>query len=140
MCIRDSNVGIGTDDPKGRLDVRGDIRAGNSDLYFTKTDHDHTRAGNTVGYAAIENAANYDALMILGRAGTTHGRNVRLWDYLQVNGGMDVTGNLGIGTDDPKGRLDVRGDIRAGNSDLYFTKTDHNHTSPLYTSPSPRDA
>jgi hypothetical protein len=32
--------------------------------------------------------------MILGRAGTSRGRYVRLWDYLQVNGGMDVTGNV----------------------------------------------
>jgi hypothetical protein len=76
------------------LHVSGDIRAGNSDIYFTKTDHNHTAIGNTAGYAAIENAANYGALMILGRAGTAVGRYVRLWDYLQVNGGMDVTGNV----------------------------------------------
>ncbi|MSQ04254.1 MAG: hypothetical protein EXR71_20600 [Myxococcales bacterium] len=122
------NLGIGTDAPAGKLDVRGDIRAGNSDIYFTATGHNHTGIGNTVGYAAIENAQNYDALMILGRAGTSKGRNVRLWDYLQVNGSMDVTGNLGIGTDAPTGKLDVRGDIRAGNSDIYFTAVNHNHT------------
>ena len=85
-------VGIGTAAPQGKLDVRGDIRAGNSDIYFTETNHAHTGIGNTSGYAAIENAANYEALMILGRAGTSKGRSVRLWDYLQVNGGMDVTG------------------------------------------------
>jgi hypothetical protein len=88
------NVGIGTTGPQGKLDVRGDIRAGNSDIYFTRTDHNHTGTGNAAGWAAIENAANYDALMILGRAGTARGRMVRLWDYLQVNGGMDVTGNV----------------------------------------------
>jgi flagellar capping protein FliD len=88
------------------------IDAGNSDLYFTKTDHNHTGRGNAPGFAAIENAADYNALMILGRAGTPKGRYVRLWDYLQVNGSMDVTGY-----------------IDAGNSDLYFTKTDHNHTA-----------
>jgi hypothetical protein len=88
------DVGIGTYDPQGKLDVRGGIRAGNSDIYFTRTDHNATGIGNAAGYAAIENAANYGALMILGRAGTSRGRYVRLWDYLQVNGGMDVTGNV----------------------------------------------
>ncbi|MGK7899313.1 MAG: hypothetical protein AB4372_38280, partial [Xenococcus sp. (in: cyanobacteria)] len=103
------NVGIGTTVPQGKLDVRGDIRAGNSDLYFTKTDHNHTGIGNTKGYAAIENASNYGALMILGRAGTSKGRYVRLWDYLQVNGGMDITGNVGIGTTSPEAKLHVKG-------------------------------
>ncbi len=122
------NVGIGTDAPVGKLDVRGDIRAGNSDLYFTKADHNHTGIGNTAGLAAIENAADYDALMILGRAGASKGRYVRLWDYLQINGSMDITGNVGIGITTPKAKLDVQGDIHAGNSDIYFTKVDHNHT------------
>ncbi|PSB22155.1 hypothetical protein C7B65_01755 [Phormidesmis priestleyi ULC007] len=103
------NVGIGTPTPQGKLDVSGDIRAGNSDLYFTKTDHNHTAIGNTVGWAAIENAADYEALMILGRAGTSKGRYVRLWDYLQVNGGLDITGNVGIGTTAPDRKLVVRG-------------------------------
>jgi hypothetical protein len=90
------NVGVGTTTPGAKLDVRGEIRAGNSDLYFTKTDHNHTGIGNTTGFAAIENAANYNALMILGRAGTPQGRAVRLWDYLQVNGPLDVTGKLTV--------------------------------------------
>ena len=49
-------VGIGTPAPQGKLDVRGAIRAGNSDIYFTRTDHNHTGIGNTAGFAAIENA------------------------------------------------------------------------------------
>lgn len=98
LSLKNGRVGIGTYDPQGILDVSGDIRAGNSDIYFTRVDHNHTGIGNTAGYAAIENAANYGALMILGRAGTSRGRYVRLWDYLQVNGGMDVTGSLGVGT------------------------------------------
>ncbi len=78
----------------GNLTVNGAMYAGNSDMYFTKTDHNHTGIGNAAGYAAIENASNYDALMILGRAGTDKGRSVRLWDYLQVNGNMEVTGEI----------------------------------------------
>lgn len=91
------SVGIGTAAPQGKLDVNGDIRAGNSDLYFTKTDHNHTGIGNNPGWAAIENAADYGALMILGRNQGTGGnvsRIVKLWDYLQVNGSLDVTGNI----------------------------------------------
>jgi hypothetical protein len=101
---------------KAALDVSGDIRAGNSDIYFTRTDHNHTGWGNAAGWAAIENAANYGALMILGRAGTARGRYVRLWDYLQVNGGMDVTGSLGVGTAGPAVKLHAVGNrIRIDN-------------------------
>lgn len=92
-------VGIGTNAPQGKLEVVGDIRAGNSDLYFTKADHNHTGIGNTPGYAAIENdGGQYGALMILGRTVTTTSpsrRVVKLWDYLQVNGDLEVTGNIG---------------------------------------------
>lgn len=88
------NIGIGTPSPQGKLDVKGDIRAGNSDIYFTEVNHNHTGIGNTAGFAAIENATNYGALMILGRAGTPKGRTVKLWDYLQVNGDLDVTNRL----------------------------------------------
>jgi Chaperone of endosialidase len=70
----------------GQVAVNGAIVAGNSDLYFTKTDHRHSGFGNTAGYAAIENAADYTSLMILGRSGTPVGRQVQLWDYLKVNG------------------------------------------------------
>ncbi len=92
------SVGIGTVTPGAKLDVSGNIFAGNSDIYFTKTDHNHSGIGNTAGYAAIENAKSHDALMILGRSGTDKGRAVKLWDYLQVNGSMDVTGTLSFGS------------------------------------------
>jgi hypothetical protein len=90
------NVGIGTATPQAKLDVRGAIRAGNSDIYFTRTDHDHTGIGNTSGFAAIENSANYDALMILGRTVSTDPlrRVVKLWDFLEVNGDVAVTGDI----------------------------------------------
>lgn len=70
----------------GQVVMNGAVVAGNSDLYFTKTDHNHTGFGNTAGYAAIENAVSHGCLMILGRAGTGVGRQVQLWDFLQVNG------------------------------------------------------
>ncbi len=92
---------------------------GNSDLYFTKTDHDHSGFGNTDGYAAIENAKNYDALMILGRAHTGGIRTVKLWDYLEVNGEFAV--NAG------KRTLKMQGDgnlvIYSGSKALWATGT-----------------
>lgn len=106
----------------GPLTVAAALTAANSDIYFTKTDHDHTGTGNTEGHAALENAANYGALMILGRS-TPNGRIVKLWDYLQVNGTLEVSGTLNT-----SGPINVQGDVRAGNSDLYFTKTNHNHS------------
>ena len=82
------NVGIGTRTPGAKLDVAGNIFAGNSDIYFTKTDHDHTGIGNAPGFAAIENARNFNALMILGRTtgGAGLARRVAVWDFLTVNG------------------------------------------------------
>jgi hypothetical protein len=98
LCIlANGDVGIGTTAPDAKLDVRGEIRAGNSDLYFTNPNHIHTGIGNTEGFAAIENAKDYKALMILGRAeGMPQVRTVKLWDYLQVNGPLDVTRNLTV--------------------------------------------
>jgi hypothetical protein len=77
----------------GKATVSGEFYAGNSDIYFTKTDHNHTGIGNTSGYAAIENTQSHNALMILGRQ-TSSGRIVKIWDYLQVNGNLDVTGRI----------------------------------------------
>ena len=79
------------------LTVTGKIEAGNSELYFTNTKHNHTGFGNTEGYAAIENAENYGALMILGRATNPSGklkRVVQLWDFLQVKGDLEVSGSI----------------------------------------------
>jgi hypothetical protein len=78
------------------------IDAGNSDIYFTKTNHDHSSLGNTQGNAALENASNYNSLMVLGRA-TTNGRVVRMWDRVGIGGNGAST----VATP-----LDVKGEIR----------------------------
>ena len=72
----------------GNLTVEGQLFASNSDIYFMNTSHNHTGFGNTAGYAAIENGANYGGLMILGRTVTTSPlrRVVKMWDYLEMNG------------------------------------------------------
>ncbi len=120
------SVGIGTTTPGYKLDVRGAIAAGNSDLYFTNTAHDHSGLGNTNGYAAIENAANYGTLMIMGRSGTSVGRRVDVWDYLQVNGSQSITGNLNVGgSESVTGNLNVSGRITAGaGTSIYLSACD----------------
>ena len=93
---------------KGNVEAAGKVKAGlaieagNSDIYFTKTDHPFTAAGDTSGNAAIENSSNYNSLMILGRQ-TTSGRRVRMWDKVGIGG--NTTSSL----DAP---LDVKGEIR----------------------------
>jgi hypothetical protein len=83
------------DADNGNVWMRGALRIGGSDLYFTETNHTHTGAGNKAGWAAIENSKNYGALMILGRTVSTRPlkRVVKVWDELTVNGKMIVHAN-----------------------------------------------
>jgi hypothetical protein len=92
--IAESNFGIGTTTPQARLDVRGAIHAGGSDIYFTETTHRHTGFGNTQGYAAIENdGGDYGALMILGRqTNSSLGRVVKMWDNVFIAGNLGTHG------------------------------------------------
>ncbi len=100
-------VGIGTDTPQATLDVAGSIYAGNSDQYFTRTDHNHSGIGNTVGWAAIENAANFNCLMVLGRStGTPAGRVVGVWDTLNVAATLNVGGRM-VATSDRNAKRDI---------------------------------
>ena len=100
-------IGMGTDSPQATLDVRGPIYAGDSHLYFTKTDHNHSGIGNTAGWAAIENTANYNCLMVLGRStGTPAGRVVGVWDTLNVAGTLNVGGRM-IATSDRDAKRDI---------------------------------
>jgi hypothetical protein len=113
--------GTGTSSFAGNLTVSGAITAGGSDIYFTQTNHTHTGFGNTTGYAAIENASDYNALMILGRAGTTQGRCVKLWDYLEVNGNLKVNGSIIISNGVNSVTLSV------DNTGLILSTTSSNH-------------
>ena len=90
-------------DVKAGTITGGTIQAGKSEIYFTKTDHDHVGTGNKAGNAAIENAQNFQALMILGRRGDDAKRVVRVWDKLGIGGGDKAT---------VKAELDVKGEIR----------------------------
>lgn len=88
----------------GNTKISGQLNLGNSDLYFTKTDHDHSGAGNELGFAALENASNYKSLMVLGRmiedSTKNKSRDITMWD------------RVAIGKSDPQTPLDVKGEIR----------------------------
>jgi len=108
----------------GKLATTGDakaggaIEAGNSDLYFTNTTHVHSLKGNVLGNAAIENAQNYNSLMILGRS-SSEGRFIGMWDRVGINMGVN---------DKPQAALDVRGDMIADN--VWVKLRDVQLTSP----------
>jgi hypothetical protein len=80
----------------GHLWTRGSIYCGGSDLYFLDTNHNHSGVGNTLGHAAIENGANYEALMILGRTVSTDPlrRVVKVWDEMHVEGDFSARRTL----------------------------------------------
>jgi len=76
--------------------VDHELRLGNSDTYFARTDHRHTGRGNQAGMAAIENDGGiYQALMILGRAVQTNPlrRIVKLYDMLEIYGSANDANN-----------------------------------------------
>jgi len=100
----------------GSLTVTSGLRLGNSDLYFTRTDHNHTGIGNTAGFAAIENSSQHNALMILGRSVTTSPlrRVVMLWDFLLINGNLEVSGTINAKKFDIAERFPAAEALRAG--------------------------
>lgn len=114
------------------VSVNGSVKVGGSDLYFTETGHTHTGFGNTIGFAAIENASDYEALMILGRSMPQRGggfsRRVKVWDHLEVNGALVVKGPTEfVGDLEIRGKHALRGDdpwLRL-NQDKQFTAGTH---------------
>jgi hypothetical protein len=129
-------VGIGTDDPKIKLDVNGGalfredltklpeasgLVGSSSALYFTNTKHTFTAFGDAQGFGAIENSQNYQSLMILGRKTANSSRIVRLWDRVGIGGGgcaQDQNTKVYDEKCVPQDALDVNGNVRVRN-DLY---------------------
>lgn len=100
-------VGLNTQEPKSLLDVNGDIRAGNSTVFFTQTAHDWNAVGDPVGWASIQNSSNLKALIISGRnegSMAAPKRIVKFWDRVGIVGKYEDAGFS------PEAALDVRGD------------------------------
>jgi hypothetical protein len=102
----------------GPLAANGGLYAGSSDLYFTQTNHDHWGYGNTPGFAAIENSANYNTLMILGRTTLPFKRRVSVWDELNVNGSLNVVGGPLIVQQEHTVKIGVSGGGAYGNDGI----------------------
>jgi hypothetical protein len=95
---------VGPTNMVGTTTINDDLKLGNSDVYFTKTDHKRSATGNAVGWAAIENSSDYTSLMILGRmnedAQKNKKRDTTMWD------------RVAIAKTNPQAPLDVKGEIR----------------------------
>jgi hypothetical protein len=95
-------VGIGTaaPNPSATLDVNGNIFDTGGSFIFSTAAGVYTTIGNAAGWAAIENSAADNTLMILGRSGGLGGlRSVSVWDRLDVNGTAYVTSGAWSGSD-----------------------------------------
>lgn len=102
-------VGLNTQEPKSLLDVNGDIRAGNSTLFFTQTAHNWNAVGDPVGWASIQNSDDLKALIISGRnegSMAAPKRIVKFWDR------VGIVGTPSDATFSPEAALDVRGDAK----------------------------
>jgi hypothetical protein len=115
----DTNVGIGTTAPLGRLDVRGDILLGlsanptflGSNSLFIAND------GGTPGNNFRIDGAN-DDLYLIARSESSSGAGI-IFRTAPAFGGeedrvsIDPNGNVGIGTSSPSAKLDVAGNVNA---------------------------
>ncbi len=89
------NVGIGTAAPEDKLDVKGGMRilSGTNPIRFTSGWSGFP--DQAVNRAEICNdTANYKSLMIVGNRSGGSGRKVSVWDRLDVNGLLNVNGDI----------------------------------------------
>lgn len=127
------NVGIGTDSPNQKLDVRGNITIKNS---TGSTDRYEVQANRgRINFSSIANDNNhvmYNNGFNIDGEGAWDGLKMNVYNGLNVrvgNGGatsalfVDADGDVGIGTTAPSAKLDVRGSLiiapSTGSSDLY---------------------
>lgn len=129
FVFRDSGVGVGTTTPAARLDVKGNTRL-DGDVSIEN--------GNvSIGTTSVRKTLSITGALRVEDEVSVGGGNEFKIDAPMVPGGrfkMTSDGNVGIGTNDPKSRLHVDGDVRlAKNKEIYFVdngqirSADNNH-------------
>jgi predicted acyltransferase (DUF342 family) len=114
---RGGNVGIGTDAPQDRLEVAGTLRVGSGANPLQIGGGNHTGFVNqgTANAEISNDTADHKTLMILGNSSAGMGRRVSVWDRLEVNGALAVTGGVTVGgTATVTGKLTATGDAAIG--------------------------
>jgi endosialidase-like protein len=121
------NLGVGRQAAADKLEVAGAVRICTdvNPIRFTSAWSGFPDP-ITNGAEIANDTGTYKALMILGNRSAGLGRRVAVWDRLEVNGALQVTGNVGVGTATPAAKLQVVGGAimpQSGNnaaSGVYF--------------------
>jgi len=129
-----SNVGIGTINPTVKLDVAGEIKSRRTNNTFEGGQLTFTRSvddadaytidvyGNTIANARLRfiDVDSTAERMSIDKSGNiligTGSSTGTASQPLQVNGGVYISNNVGIGATNPGAKLQVDGNVRIGNS------------------------
>lgn len=127
------NVGIGTDNPETKLDVVQE-NSSNQNSTIAKFTANGATGGSNIVSLSYHNKANLELNSGFSGLGRRYGDyfdfNIENDNSSYTNFGainfvtsqnvqmtLKPNGNVGIGTESPKGKLDVRGTVYAGNGD-----------------------